>query len=228
MHDCEKLENSLVDLVFNELKSDEQQCLLAEMENCVRCLDEYQSMTEALLVFDQSVEASTPDESYWPQHHAARRQRLMPDALSAKTKLDSLWRQLLMAKLPVPVPLAAAIALMLLTSSVIALRPSKVEVMQTSPQTLSVARTTPEIIEVPVIREKVVTRTIYVEKRARAYDKALPQATVVPRDQYSLTARNNLRESGQGNLFKHVDLTDFQPPDEIKIRIIKRGNTDEK
>jgi len=227
MHDCRKLENSLVDLVFDELETDEKQYLLAEIESCVGCLREYRTMTETLLVFDQSVEASSPDESFWPQHHAALRQRLETDALPAKTKRTSLWKRLLTAKLPVPVPVAAVIAIMLLTSSVIALRQSKVEVIPAAPQALS-ATTTPEIIEVPVIREKIVTRTVYVEKSARQNNRMLPQATVAPRDEYSLTARNSLRESGQGNLFTHVNLTDFQPPDEIKIRIIKRGNTDEK
>jgi hypothetical protein len=228
MHDCRKLENSLVDLVFDELDTDEKQCLLAEVESCVGCLREYRSMTETLLVFDQSVEASSPDESFWPQHHAALRQRLEIGALPAKTKRTSLWKRLLTAKLPVPVPVAAVIAIMLLTSSVIALRQSKVEVISPTSQTLSANTTTPEIIEVPVIREKIVTRTVYVEKRERQNTRALPQATVAPRDEYSLTARNSLRESGQGNLFTHVNLTDFQPPDEIKIRIIKRRNTDEK
>jgi hypothetical protein len=227
MHDCRKLENSLVDLVFGELEADEKQYLLAEIESCAGCLSEYRSMTETLLVFDESVEASTPDESYWPRHHAALRQRLETYALPAKTKRDSFWKRLLMAKLPVPVPVAAAIAIMLLTSSVIALRQSKVEVIQAAPQALS-QTTTPEIIEAPVIREKVVTRTVYVERRARENNRPLRQATVAPRDEYPLMARNNARESVQGNLFTHVNLTDFQPPDEIKIRIIKRRNTDEK
>jgi hypothetical protein len=228
MHDCRKLENSLVDLVFNELEADEKQYLLAELESCAGCLSEYRSMTETLLVFDQSIEASTPDESYWPGHHAALRQRLETYALPAKTKRDSFWKRLLMAKLPVPVPLAAAIAVMLLTSSVIALRQSKAEVIPAAPQTLSATTTTPEIIEVPVIREKVVTRTVYVEKRARENNRPLRQTTVAPPDEYSLTARNSANESVQANLFTHVNLTDFQPPDEMKIRIIKRRNTDEK
>jgi hypothetical protein len=185
-------------------------------------------MKETLHVFDQSVAASTPDESYWPRHHAALRQRLETYALPAKTKRDSIWKLLLTARLPLPVPVAAVIAIMLLTSTVIALRQAKVEVIQAEPQTLSATKTIPEIIEVPVIREKVVMRTVYVEKRENKNVRALPQATVAPRDEYSLTARNSLRESVQGNLFTHVNATDFQPPDEIKIRIIKRGNTDEK
>lgn len=228
MHDCRKLENSLIDLVFDELETDEKQYLLAELESCAGCLSEYRSMTETLLVFDQSVEASTPDESYWPRHHAALSQRLETDALPARTKQDSLWKRLLMAKLPVPVPVAAAIAIMLLISTVIALRHLKIEVSPATPQALSATTTTHEIIEVPVIKEKVVTRTVYVEKRARENNRALRPAMVAPRDESSLTARNNANGSVQDNLFTHVNLKDFQPPDEIKIRIINRRNTDEK
>jgi hypothetical protein len=228
MHDCRKMENSLVDLVFDEMEADEKQYLLAELESCAGCLSEYHSMKETLLVFDQSVAASTPDESYWPRHHAALRRSLETYALPAKTKRDSIWKRLLTARLPIPVPVAAVIAIMLLTSTVIALRQSKVEVIQAEPQALSATKTTHEIIEVPVVVEKVVTRTVYLEKRARENVRALPQTVASPRDEYSLTARNSLRENVQGNLFTHANPTDFQPPDEIKIRIIKRGNADEK
>ena len=65
MHDCRKLENRMVDLVFDELRVDEKRPLLVEIENCAHCLDEYRSMTETLRLFDQSVEASMPVESYW-------------------------------------------------------------------------------------------------------------------------------------------------------------------
>jgi hypothetical protein len=228
MHDCRKLENRLVDLVFDELGVDEKIHLLAEIENCADCLSEYRSMTETLLVFDQSVEASMPDESYWIQHHAALRQRLERFASPTKAKRDSLWKRLLTAKLPLPVPVAAVIALALLTSSFLALRSSSVNATPAATHTLSATTAPPRIVEVPVIREKVVTRTVYVEKSAREVNNPRRQSpTPLARDESTLTASNSEKERRQGSFFTRVNLTDFQPPDEMKIRIIKRRTSDE-
>jgi hypothetical protein len=230
MHDCRKLGNRLVDLVFDELRADEKSPLLVEIESCADCLSEYRSMTEALLVFDQAVEVSMPVEDYWPQHHAALRQHLETFATAPKTRLDSLWKWLLMARLPLPVPVAAAVALALLASSFLAFRSSTASPTPVAPPTLSVSTAPPRIVEVPVISEKVVTRTVYVEKRGREITNVRRQApTPLPpaRDEAALTASNSEKGRRQGSFFTRVNLTDFQPPDEMKIRIIKRRNPDE-
>jgi hypothetical protein len=227
MHDCRKLENRLLDLVFDELRADEKRPLLVEIENCADCLSEYRSITEALLVFDQSIEASLPDESYWPQHHAALSQRLEALTLPPQIKRASLWKRLLMAKLPLPVPVAVVITLALLTSSFLALRGSTVNVVPPAPQKLSASTAPPRIVEVPVVREKVVKRTVYVERRVRENKNLRRQAPTPVRDESALTASNSEKGRGQGSSFTRVNLTDFQPPDEMKIRIIKRRNSDE-
>lgn len=228
MHDCRNLENRLIDLVFDELEADEKQHLLTELQSCDGCLSEYRSVTETLLIFDKGVEVSLPDESYWPQHHAALSQRLETLAIpAAALKPAPFWKRILTARLPLPVPVAAVIAIALLVSSVLALRRSTADVIQAAPQTLSADAAQPRLIEVPVIREKVVTRTVYVEKRMRESNNARRQAPPVDSDGSSLTARNSDRENRQANLFTRVNLTDFQPPDEMRIRIIKRRSLDE-
>jgi hypothetical protein len=231
MHDCRKFENRLVDLVFEELKVDEKSPLLAEIENCADCLSEYHSMTETLLLFDQSVEASMPGESYWLQHHAALRQRLERFASPIKAKRVSLWKRLLTAKLPLPVPVAAVIALALLTSSFFALRSSSVNATPAAMHTLSATVAPPRIVEVPVIREKVVTRTVYIEKiekRGREVNNPRRQSPTPPaRDESTLIASNSVKGRRLGSFFTRVNLTDFQPPDEMRIRIIKRRTSDE-
>ena len=114
MHDCSTMERKLVDLIFDELGVKERQRLLAEIDNCAACLREYRSMTKTMLIFDQAVEVSLPDESYWPAHHEALRQRLETLALPAKAECEPFWKRILLAKLPVPVPVAAVIVLGLL------------------------------------------------------------------------------------------------------------------
>jgi hypothetical protein len=225
MHDCRTMQNRLVDLIFDELQADEKLRLLAEVETCAGCLGEYRSMTGTLLVFDQAAEVSLPDESYWPEHRALRRERL-EEVLPARAyapQRESLWKRIFTARLPVPVPVAAVITLALLASSMLALRSSKaVVIAPEQPQTATnAAAASPMVIEVPVVRERVVTRTVYVVKKVREKNEVVPAGRS---NEMALTATNAGRESGQGGLFTHVNLTDFQPPDELKIRIVKRSN----
>lgn len=227
MHDCRTLESRLVDLVFDEIEADETLRLLAEVKTCANCLSEYRSMTGTLLIFDQAIEASLPEESYWPEHQAMLRQRLEQVAPGAiATKKESFWRRVFTARLPVPVPVAACIALALLASSVLALRPSTKEATTATPPPI-VRQAPPNIIEVPVFREKVITRTVYVEKKGREKKEARRQAPTGQRGEAALTARYAENESAEGVFFTRANLTDFRPPDEMKIRIIKRSNTDE-
>ncbi|MBA2734733.1 MAG: hypothetical protein H0U54_17870 [Acidobacteria bacterium] len=227
MHDCRTLEERLVDLVFDELDTDEKLHLLAEVETCAGCLREYRSMTSSLLVFDEAVEASAPDESYWPVHQAMLRRRLeevTPHA-TAQSR-ESFWKRIFTTKLPVPVPVAAALVLALLVSSVLALRPSTKEAATTT-QLPTVVKASPEIIEVPVYREKVVTRTVYVEKKMPEKNATRPRTPVSKPEETTLTARHAEKASGQGGFFTQANLTDFQPADEMRIRVIKRSNSDE-
>ena len=146
-----------------------------------------------------------------------------------KSKRDSFWKRLLTAKLPLPVPVAAALALVLLASSFLALRSSTASATPIAPQTLSVSTATPRIVEVPVVREKIVTRTVYVDKKGREINntRRLAPMPLPARDESALTASNSDRGRRQDKLFTRVNLTDFQPPEELKIRIIKRRSSDE-
>lgn len=227
MHDCRTMESRLIDLVFGELEAEERLHLLAEVEACEGCLSEYRSMNGTLLVFDEAVEASTPDESYWPRHQAMRRERLEQIAPRVVApEREPFWKRIFAARLPVPVPVAVAITLALLVSSVLALRPSTKETT-TVVQPPVVRQAPPEIIEVPVVQEKVVTRIVYVEKKEREKTEAQRSSPNVQRNDSTLTARRAETESVQGGLFTHANLTDFQPADEMKIRVIKRNNPDE-
>jgi hypothetical protein len=235
MHDCRRINSRLVDLVFDEIETAEKIRLLAEVERCNACLNEYRSMTGALLIFDEAVEATAPGESYWPAHRAARHRRLEPVVASmtaaTTTRPAPLWKRIFTMRLRVPVPVAAAIALALLISSTLALRPStKAAAPETQPLVTTTTTTTaasPKVIEVPVFRERVITRTVYIEKRGRERKEAQPMAPTNRRGDESLTARNGEAESVQGGFFTRANLTDFQPAGEMTIRVIKRSNTDE-
>lgn len=227
MHDCRATESRLVDLVFDELGAEEKLSLLKEIEACADCLGDYRSMTGTLTAFDHVAEASLPEESYWPAHHAALRRRLEETETLAAPKRDSVWRRLFALRLPVPVPVAAVAVLALLITSVLALRSSSKEAAPAPQSQAATVAPQPKVIEVPVYRDRVVTRTVYVEKRAAERVDARRKSPTLPQSDATLTASNNETASAQGGFFTRANLTDFQPSNEMKIRIVKRNNSDE-
>jgi hypothetical protein len=103
------------------------------------------------------------------------------------------------------------------------------------PQTSGAARSrTPDaeaaaanvrIVEVPVVQERVVTRVVYVERKARR-GAGTAAALASQRDG---AARDGEQSPGAASsYFTRVDMEDFQPADEMKIRIVRKGKGDEK
>jgi cytoskeletal protein RodZ len=88
MHNCQKIEERLMDLVFDELNEDERKQTLAEVESCDHCRAEYQSFAMTLSVFDQASAAMTPDEQYWNGYEARLRAKLATD------ERPTLWQRL--------------------------------------------------------------------------------------------------------------------------------------
>lgn len=223
MHDCRTTEGRLVDLVFDELGADERRRLLAELEACAGCLDEYRSIAGTLSAFDEAGEAALPGESYWHNYHAALGLRLRPAAAVVAPRRAPFWRRAFAARLTLPAPAAAVMALALLVSSLMALRPRTPPAPPPAPQPTAAAAAQPiQVRPSPVVVEKVVTRVVYVERRRRERREA-PAAV---RGEPAL-ASGREKESVQGGLFTRANLTDFQPAGELKIRVIKRSNSDE-
>ena len=227
MHDCRTTEGWLVDLVFDELGADERRRLLAELDACADCLDEYRSMAVALSAFDEAGEAALPYEAYWPAHHAALRRRLRSVAATVAPRRAPFWRRAFAARLTVPAPAAAAIALALLVSAALALRPRTLPAPSPAPPQQTAAETTPpQVRPDPVVTERVVTRVVYVERRRRERREGRRFAPPAGQNESTL-ASGREKESGEGGLFTRANLTDFQPANELKIRVIKRSNSDE-
>lgn len=89
MHNCQKIEERLIDLVFNELNEDQRRQTLAEVESCDHCRAEYQAMTTTLSVVDQASKAMMPDEQYWNGYESRLRAKLAADEQPA------LWQRLI-------------------------------------------------------------------------------------------------------------------------------------
>lgn len=230
MHNCRRIESQLVDLIFNDLSAEHKLRLLTEIESCASCTGQYLSFSETLVVFEQTTEACLPPESYWPRYNETLRNRLHAPAqapIEVKAAHAPFWRRLLAARLPIPVPIAAALVIGLIVSSALALKSAS------TTQTIATPATPIEsvkIVEVPVVQEKIVTRTIYVEKKRTAERSTRQQsspalARTAEMNNATAIHSNPAEETG---FFTRANLKGFQPADEMKIRVIKRNNTDEK
>src|SRR5215211_3289865 len=100
-----------------------------------------------------------------PAQGAGARARLLAD-FRAGVRPAPLWRRALTAQVRVPLPVAACAGLVLLGSLYVlgARAIARVEpaAAQTEAQPAAV-----RVVEVPVVQERVVTRTVYVEKKER-------------------------------------------------------------
>ena len=162
--------------------------------------------------------------------------RLLAD-FRAVARRAPLWRRALAAELRVPLPVAACAALALL-ASLFALgargRTHTAPVVSTAAAEL-------KVVEVQVVRERVVTQTVYVQKKGRAEARVAPQPQAPAREASRVTlARGVAPEKGEGRAadadardsdagyFTRVNMDDFQPAGEVKMRIVSRGGTDER
>jgi hypothetical protein len=151
-----------------------------------------------------------------------------------------LWRRALTAQVRVPLPVAACLSVaFLLSLYALAVRATARVEPPAAPAEAAPVR----IVEVPVIQERVVTQTVYVEKKGRGGARVVPERGGAREELTQADKRSERDKSGaeshqkaeparspeaHAGYFTRVDMNDFQPADEMKIRIVKRGGTDEK
>lgn len=173
-----------------------------------------------------------------PARDAGARARLLAD-FRASARPAPLWRRALAAQVRVPLPVAACAAAVILGSLyVIGTRAAA----RAEP---AAARAGAEpaavrVVEVPVVRERVVTRTIFVEKKERGAPRVVStraeaRAEPAPRDDENEASAEAPRGAApapspdaHAGYFTSVDMNDFQPAGEVKLRIVSRGGVDEK
>ena len=167
-----------------------------------------------------------------PPHAPGARARLLAD-FRASVVPAPLWRRALAAQVRVPLPVAACAALALLLSLLAlgARALSRVEPAAAQAEGAAV-----RVVEVPVVRERVVTRTVYVEKKERGEAGSVSSR---PAAREQLAAEPAARRAGSraqagsqpeahAGFFTRVDMNDFKPAEEVKFRIVMRGSEDEK
>ena len=160
------------------------------------------------------------------------RQRLLAD-FRASARRAPLWRRALSKELRVPLPVAACAALALFVSLFALGARARTGALPPASKT-EAPPTVLKVVEVPVVQERVVTRTVYVEKKQRGAARAAssqepPGEALASEPEAKERAEPRAAEQAkQTGYFTRVDMEDFQPADEMKIKIVRRGKADEK
>lgn len=218
MHDCRKTKEDLIDLVFNEASAGEELRLLEELEACRNCRAEYQAMQESLGMFDEAAHAMLPAAGFWPAHHARLEERLAQALDENGAGPLPFWRRAFGASFSIPVPAAIAAALLLAATSVLAIR--SFIFRPQAPQAAATQTKSIQYVEVPVekrvVEERIVTRTVYVTKRAAGRGhQAAPSLQDLP----GMTAQNAGDDNNKAS--ERATLNGFQPSADVKLTVIK-------
>jgi len=241
MHNCKTIQSELIDLVLAEVQTaanpietatdqGKLERLRSALAICSDCRAEYASLRRTLGTFEQTVRAAVPGEAFWPGYHSRLAARLTNAASTNATlhpqerssrQVWSLFKAFVGASVRIPVPVAAVILLLfgiggISTFVLLTARGSK----QPEPSSPAVAVVT-KTVQVPVIKEKLVTRVVYVTRNRKhspveaggnnASDSSAATAQLAPEPANTI-----------------VNLADFKPTDHLKLTIIKGSYHDEK
>lgn len=233
MHDCQATKARLIDLVCGE--ASDADALRAEAHSCANCAAEYRSLAETLRAFDRAAEEAQPAEEFWTHHHARLACRVAdaahesPSAAAERTRARAPFnvdwlRRALTAKWRVPAPVAVAALLLIICLTPLALRPSSFAVAPSARENAHApaAVETPPVrtIGIPVVEEKIVTRTIYVTRPARKRARAARARDAGLASESSPAAKRPT--PGRDTL------TGFQPAGDVRLRVIKGSYEDER
>ena len=229
MHNCKETKERLIELLLDG--ADES--LSAELDHCHECSAEFDALSATLRMTSRISETVVPAADYWPGYHSKLRQRLIAadgptdsraKAQGRKDKLGPLFVPLRpgagtsllvrLFKTNVPVPLPVGVALVVAAALLIplAIRASRQVVLPANPTIVHVP------VEVPVVKEKVVTQVVYRNRTVIKTPKRLTETSGAE----STFAKSQRTET------MPATLTGFKPTDEIKLTVIKGGIPNEK
>lgn len=137
---------------------------------------------------------------------------------------EPFWKRLLTSSVRVPLPVAAG-AVVALLASLLALAARAPRLALDAPAAPAPA---PEvrIVEAPAPPGRVSTRAVYAERESRRVTKGRAGRLAARARAEGLKGADSDDESTT-SYFTSVDMGEFQPPDEMKIRIVKKGKADE-
>lgn len=221
---CVESKNNIEALIDGELGGALKDAVENHLRICRACEETKDEMI-LLSGFLQTSEIKLPSAALENRLMQSFRQRQKAEKVSS-------WRQIIFGAVAIPKPVFAALLLAAVTASWLAFEVGKINssiVSMTAPTIDSQVQMPPEteiktvVVEVPVVREKIVTRTIFVrEKPENQSGKAQPAAASKSN---ILPSSSSVADNGY---FTDVNLKGFQPSAEIGAKIIKEVKEDEK
>jgi anti-sigma factor RsiW len=234
MHNCRLTRASLTDLALNDLPQQERRQLLIELNQCVECREEYESITDALHVSELALRSSVPAEGFWSGYHDRLVNRIQnriqnPTPVPATFPIST-WQRFLIsmrqaasASIRVPVPVAAAAVLLLVAGATIfawsARRQTPAKVVAVQAPTI-ITKT----VNVPVIQEKLVTRIVYVDRNRTRSNSNNSIIEPVDLNNASTGVAQTAPETSDTT---NISLVGFKPTDQVKLKIMKGSYRDE-
>lgn len=220
MHNCTETKERLIELVLDGRLAD-----TSELNACAECRAEFDALNMTLRMTSRLSETAAPDETYWSGYHARLREKLatIPNPSHAETqrrkeKLGPLFetmRLCVRTQVRVPLPLAVAVIIACLALGVFAIRRTETPVVQ-PPLLVHVP------VEVPVEKEKVVTRVVYRDRRSSSRNSR----RAINDDARTESTFAKSRKPATEEI--PASLNGFKPTDEIKLTVIKGGSPYEK
>lgn len=219
MHNCKATKNSLIELAMSQ--TDQNQLPPAELGNCPACREEFASVRNALRATEAAIHLAQPAESFWPGYHDRLRARLEGKPQSTNGWLPpqfslTLWlRRLATTSIPVPVPVVSVLFVLIVFSIFFMMhsrQSSGAGPILTPPSVIT------KTIEVPVIRERLVTRVVYRKVQTPPQDLTARETDSARVTDYQQPEPSSTDQGLEG----------FKPANEAKLTIIKGSYRDEK
>jgi len=133
----------------------------------------------------------------------------------------AVWRRFIASSISVPVPIAAAAVLLLFGSGLFSTR-----LLRNTPrQAAEPAPLSASVIEVPVLQDRIVTHTIYVQNGKAKQARSNARARIVDGTAGEIRPTQDNRPAGGS--FTLADLSGFEPVSQMRIEVIKGAKTNE-
>lgn len=220
---CTETRKNIEALLDGELDDAQKDAIEHHLWMCPPCLELRERAANLSKLLLSSASAAAP---------AALDRRVMQSFERHRAKKSS-WRRALVGGLMIPKPIFAALLIATTAALWLAFQVGKIsssKVSMSAPEIVVNGLPPPETkiqtvtVEVPVVREKIVTRTVYVRERKSIQTKKSESVDVLRRSDsplYSSTVAEN-------NYLTDVSLKGFEPAAEIGAKIIKGVKEDEK
>ncbi|HZS09581.1 MAG TPA: hypothetical protein VFD58_32435 [Blastocatellia bacterium] len=135
-----------------------------------------------------------------------------------------LWKRILTSSIHVPIPVAAAIAVLMIGAVWVAAKSAgSVTVVMSPPQTDQT-----RIIELPVVHEKIVSQKQYVTRVVYRDGAADVKARLAPATNGQPAPKLLQIAGDDSTYFTRARLAGFEAPQELKIKVIRGGDENEK